>query len=102
MDFNAMLTQFGPLILIAIVFYFFLIRPQLNKAKEAKAFKAAMQKGDKVVTIGGIHGKVLEIRETTVVLEAESKTRFVVERSGISPEYTTGTGDSELAVAASK
>ena len=61
-----------------------------------------MGKGDKVVTIGGIHGKILELRETTVLMEAESKTRFVVERSAISPEFTSGDGQSELAVAASK
>ncbi|MGB0806216.1 MAG: preprotein translocase subunit YajC [Salibacteraceae bacterium] len=102
MDINGLMTQFGPLILIAVVFYFFIIRPQMKKAKEAKTFREAMKKGDKVVTIGGIHGKILEIKETTVVLEAESKTRFVVERSAISPEYTTGSGESELAVAASK
>ncbi|MFT4754661.1 MAG: preprotein translocase subunit YajC [Salibacteraceae bacterium] len=102
MDINGLMTQFGPLILIAVVFYFFIIRPQMKKAKEAKTFRSAMAKGDKVVTIGGIHGKILEIRETTVVLESESKTRFVIERSAISPEFTTGTGESELAVAASK
>ena len=102
MDINGLMTQFGPLILIAVVFYFFIIRPQMKKAKEAKTFREAMHKGDKVVTIGGIHGKILEIKETTVVLEAESKTRFVVERSAISPEYTSGSGESELAVAASK
>lgn len=99
---NDILSQFGPLILIAVVFYFFLIRPQMKKAKDAKKFREAMKKGDKVVTIGGIHGKILEMKETTVLLECESKTRFVVERSAVSPEYTTGTGDSELAVAASK
>ena len=93
------MSQFGPLILIAIVFYFFLIRPQMKKSKEAKLFREAMKK---VVTIGGIHGKILEIKETTVLLEAESKTRFVVERSAVSPEYSTGSGESELAVAASK
>ena len=99
---NDLLSQFGPLILIAVVFYFFLIRPQMKKAKDAKTFRGAMAKGDKVITIGGIHGKILDLRETTVLLESESKTRFVVERSAISPEYTTGSGDSELAVAASK
>ena len=99
---ESILSQFGPLILIAIVFYFFLIRPQMKKAKEAKVFRDAMAKGDKVVTIGGIHGKIIEIKDTTVVLECESKTRFVVERSAISPEYSTGSGQSELAVAASK
>lgn len=99
---NEILGNFGPLILIGVVFYFFMIRPQMKKAKDAKKFREALKKGDKVVTIGGIHGKILEIRETTVLLECESKTRFVVERTAISPEYSQGTGDSELAVASSK
>ncbi|UTW65707.1 preprotein translocase subunit YajC [bacterium SCSIO 12643] len=102
MDINGILTQFGPLILIGVVFYFFIIRPQLKRAKDAKKFREAMRKGDKVVTIGGIHGKILEIRETTIVLEAESKTRFVVERSAISPEFTSGSGESDLALSARK
>ncbi len=88
--------------LMGVVFYFFIIRPQMKKAKEGKSFRESMKKGDTVVTIGGIHGKILDLRETTVVLEAESKTRFVVERSAISPEYSNGSGQSELAVAASK
>ena len=102
MDLNSLMSQFGPLILIAVVFYFFLIRPQMKKAKDAKKFREAMSKGDKVVTIGGIHGKIIEMKETTITLECESKTRFVVERTAVSPEFTTGSGESELAVAASK
>lgn len=99
---DGLIQNFGPLLLIMVVFYFFLIRPQMKRAKDAKKFREAINKGDRVVTIGGIHGKVLEIREKTLLLEAESKTRFEVERSAISPEYSQGTGTSELAQSGGK
>ena len=69
--------------LIFIVFYFFMIRPQQKKQKELKNFRNNMAVGDKVVTIGGVHGKILEIADSTVVLNSEgSRIRF--ERSAIS------------------
>lgn len=79
--------QFLPLILIGIVFYFFMIRPQMKKSKELKKFVAGIQKGDKVLTLSGIHGKIVEIQETTVTLEIENG-RMRVEKSAIvnSPE----------------
>jgi preprotein translocase subunit YajC len=80
------LGQFLPLILIIVVFYFFMIRPQIKKAKEQKNFREALQKGDKVVTIGGIHGKILDIDETTVILEMIDKARIKVEKSAISAD----------------
>lgn len=94
---NELLQQFGPLLLIIAVFYFFIIRPQMKKAKEAKKFKESLSKGDHVVTIGGIHGKIAEIEDTTVVLDLNGKLRITVERSAISPEYSKGTGESTLA-----
>lgn len=69
---------------IIAVFYFFMIRPQAKKAKEAKKFREALAKGSRVVTIGGIHGKVTEINDTTVVLDTGS-TKLRVEKSAISP-----------------
>lgn len=94
--------DFIPLVLIMVVFYFFMIRPQMKKTKEAKKFREDLKKGDHVVTAGGIHGKILELKKTTLILEAESKTRFEVERSAISAEYTKGTGQSDLAQGAQK
>ncbi|NQU33412.1 MAG: preprotein translocase subunit YajC, partial [Bacteroidetes bacterium] len=52
-----------PLFLILIVFYFFFIRPQTKKNKEQKKFREELKKGDKVVTLGGVHGKIAEIKE---------------------------------------
>ncbi len=65
------------------VFYFFMIRPQMKKQKELKKFRENMKVGDRVVTIGGIHGKILEIADNTVLVNSEgSKLRF--EKSAIS------------------
>lgn len=60
------------LVLIIVVFYFFMIRPQMKKQKELKKFRESLTVGDKVVTIGGIHGKILEVAETTIVISTES------------------------------
>jgi preprotein translocase subunit YajC len=73
-----------PMLLIIVVFYFFMIRPQMKKAKEAKTFRESLKKGDTVVTIGGIHGRITEVNETTFILEAESGAKFRVEKSAVS------------------
>jgi preprotein translocase subunit YajC len=54
------------------IMYLFMIRPQMKRQKEARAFRDAVKKGDQVVTIGGLHGKVVSVSEKTVVLEFES------------------------------
>ena len=70
------------LVLMLVVFYFFLIRPQQKKQKELKSFRENLKQGDKVVTIGGIHGKILEMSESTILVNSEgSKIRF--EKSAI-------------------
>jgi len=66
------------------IMYLFMIRPQMKRQKEAKAFRDAVKKGDHVVTIGGVHGKVVSVSEKTVVLEFESgKAR--VDKTALSP-----------------
>jgi len=72
-----------PLFLILIVFYFFFIRPQTKKNKEQKKFREALKKGDKVITLGGIHGRVAEVKETTVILEVGNQIKMTVEKSAI-------------------
>ena len=63
--------------LMVLIFYFFMIRPQMKKQKELKNFRDNLKAGDKVVTIGGIHGKILEVSDTTVLVQAEgTKLRF--------------------------
>jgi preprotein translocase subunit YajC len=73
------------------VFYFFMIRPQQQKAKEQKSFIESLKEGDKVVTIGGQHGKVVSVREKTVLLEVDSAkgVRAVFEKTSISKDAST-------------
>jgi len=84
--------QFIPLILIIVVFYFFMIRPQLKKSKEQKKFRENIAKGDKIVTIGGIHGKIVEVQEKTFIIEVEGGHKLKVEKSAISMDTSTMLG----------
>ena len=76
---------------IFVVFYFFMIRPQQKKAKEAKKFIDELKTGDKVVTIGGAHGSVVSIREKTILVEVDSSTgvRIVFEKTAISKDASS-------------
>jgi preprotein translocase subunit YajC len=74
--------QFVMLGLMILVFYFFMIRPQMKKQKELKKFRESIKAGDKIVTIGGIHGKILEVAETTVLIQTEGS-KFRLEKSAI-------------------
>jgi preprotein translocase subunit YajC len=76
-------TTFIPLLLIIVVFYFFFIRPQLKKQKETKKFREALKKGDKIITIGGIHGKIVEVQEKTFTVEVAPEIKFRIEKSAV-------------------
>jgi preprotein translocase subunit YajC len=82
------LSQFLPFLLMFVVVYFFMIRPQQKKAKQEKEFEAGLKVGDKIITKSGLHGKVSEIAETTVVIETMSG-KLKMERSAISLELTS-------------
>jgi preprotein translocase subunit YajC len=69
------------------VFYFFMIRPQMKKQKELKSFREALEKGAQIVTIGGIHGKVHSIQETTVNIKIEDGTLIKVEKSALITDF---------------
>jgi len=69
-------------VLMIFVFYFFKIRPQTKKQKELKKFREGLKTGDKIVTIGGIHGKILEIAESTVLIQSEGS-KLRIEKSAI-------------------
>ena len=92
---NPIMT-FLPLILIVVVFYFFMIRPQTKKAKEAKKFREALAKGDKVVTIGGLHGKITEVKDLYFMIQIANGVEVKVTKTAVSPELSTGSGESEL------
>lgn len=74
--------------LIFLIMYFFMIRPQAKKAKEQKAFLDELKKGDRVVTVGGIHGKVASIDGNSLMLEIDTNVKVKIEKAGISHEYT--------------
>lgn len=80
------------MVLIIGVFYFFFIRPQQKKAKEAVKMRDALKKGDKVVTIGGIHGKIIELADTTFILEVEGQGRLKINKDAVSPTGDTTIG----------
>jgi len=79
------LLMFGAIIL---VFYFFMIRPQQKKAKDQKKFREELTKGMYVVTIGGLHGKLVDLADDTVTIEVDRGVRLTFDRSAISPEAT--------------
>ncbi|WP_297336585.1 preprotein translocase subunit YajC [Algoriphagus sp.] len=79
---------FGSIILIM---YFFMIRPQQKKQKETKKFIEEIKKGDEVVTIGGLHGKVSSIENDIVVLELDRGLKVRVEKSAVSMDFSKKT-----------
>jgi preprotein translocase subunit YajC len=84
----SMLILFGGMF---VVMYFFMIRPQQKKAKEQKAFQEAIGKGDKIVTMSGIHGKILKANDSTFELEIANNTVITIEKSVVSLEVTKAT-----------
>lgn len=76
------------MVLIIVVFYFFMIRPQMKKAKDAKKFRENIKVGDKVITIGGIHGKIAEIGDTTFIITIEAGVKIKIEKSAVSSDNT--------------
>ena len=77
------LMSFLPLLLIVVIFYFFMIRPQMKRQKEVRKFRSSLSKGDKVVTTGGIYGRIVEVKETTIVLEVAKDVQIKVDKNGI-------------------
>lgn len=81
-------SSMGSLIFIVgffAIFYFFMIRPQMKRAKEQRKFQEAIKVGDKIIAMGGIHGEVLEIEDRTVVIKIDQG-RMRVEKAGITAE----------------
>ena len=78
------LMSFLPLIAIVVVMYFFMIRPQVKKQKDEAKFRAGIEKGDKIITLGGIHAKVLEINEDTLLIQADGgSSKLIVNKTSI-------------------
>ena len=77
------LTSLLPLLLIIVVFYFFMIRPQVKKQKELKTYRSSIQKGEKIVTTGGIYGKVTDIKDQTVTVEIAENVRIKIDKNAV-------------------
>ena len=74
------------MLLIIVVFYFFMIRPQMKKAKDHKKYVEEIKKGDRVITTSGIHGKIVDLNDATFLIEVEGGTKIRFEKSAISLE----------------
>jgi preprotein translocase subunit YajC len=84
------IMAFLPLVAIIGIFYFLIIRPQSKKQKETQKMLAALKKGDKIVTIGGIHGVIQTIRENSVIVRVDESTKLEFSRSAISSVVSVG------------
>ncbi|HOY38923.1 MAG TPA: preprotein translocase subunit YajC [Prolixibacteraceae bacterium] len=71
------------LVLIIVVFYFFMIRPQMKRQKEMRKFREGLKKGDKVITTGGIHGRIIEVEEQTVLVEVDSNVKIRIDKAAV-------------------
>ena len=76
------------MVLMFGILYFFMIRPQQKKAKDQKKFTEEIKKGDYVVTIGGVHGRIAEVEDDTFVVEVERGARIKFSKSAVSMEST--------------
>jgi len=81
---GSLLGTFVPFLFIIAIFYFLIIRPQNKKRKETEKMLSALKKGDKVVTIGGLHGTIQSVKETTVIIKADDNVKLEFLRSAVS------------------
>lgn len=80
--------QLMPFALIIVVFYFFMIRPQMKRQKELRNYREALKKGDKIVTTGGIYGKISEIKEDKVIMEICENVKITIDKSAVIMDMT--------------
>lgn len=86
-----MLLQLAPFALVILIFYFLIIRPQSKKQKQTEKMLDSLKKGDKVVTIGGIHGVVQSVKDGTVVVKVDEACKLEFSRSAVATVVTEGT-----------
>jgi len=77
------LVTFLPLILVFVVFYFFMIRPQVRKQKDLTNYRSSLAKGDKVITTGGIYGKITDVKETTITVDVGDSVLLKIDKSAV-------------------
>ena len=94
---SSMVGTLLPFLLIIVIFYFFLIRPQNKKQKETQKMLDALKKGDKVITIGGIHGTVSSVKENTVIVKVDDDCKLEFNRTAISSVELTDAEKAKIA-----
>ena len=94
---SSLIGSLLPFLLIIVIFYFFLIRPQNKKQKETQKMLDALKKGDKVITIGGIHGTVSSVKENTVIVKVDDDCKLEFNRTAISSVELTEAEKAKLA-----
>jgi len=94
---GSLLGTVFPFLLIIVIFYFFLIRPQNKKQKETQKMLDALKKGDKVITIGGIHGTVTSVKDKTVIVKVDDDCKLEFNRSAIASVELTEAEKAKLA-----
>lgn len=77
------LVTFLPLILVFVVFYFFMIRPQMKKQKEMNTYRSSLKRGDKVITTGGIYGRVYEVKDNWVLVEVGGDVKLKIDKNAL-------------------
>ncbi|MDR2741442.1 MAG: preprotein translocase subunit YajC [Treponema sp.] len=90
---GSFITTLIPFALIIGIFYFLIIRPQNKKQKETQRMLSALKKGDKVVTIGGIHGVIQSVKEGSVIVKVDENTKMEFSRSAVSNVVSEGKGE---------
>jgi len=85
---NALVT-FLPLILVFVVFYFFMIRPQMKKQKEMTNYRNSLKRGDKIITTGGLYGRVLEVKDNYVFIDAGGDVKLKVDKNALLKDPST-------------
>ena len=89
------LMSFLPLVAIIAIFYFLILRPQNKKQKETQKMLSALKKGDRVITIGGVHGIIQSVKESTVIVKVDENTKLEFNRGAISTVSSQGKEEKE-------
>lgn len=90
---GSLISMFLPFGLVILIFYFLIIRPQNKKQKETERMLSSLKKGDKIVTIGGIHGVIHSVKESTVIVKVDEGTRLEFSRSAVSNVVSASKSD---------
>ena len=86
---NALIT-FLPLLLVFVVFYFFMIRPQMKKQKDMTNYRSSLKKGDKVITTGGIYGRIIEVKDNFVMMDVGGDIKLKVDKNALLKDPSAG------------